>query len=160
MKTTFRISMRAAVFAAFLAILCQGCILIAHHSAYRPIHDYAKAGDVVHEREELAEHPDELNLPDDAGFTPLHLAAVRCRTNIVALLLEKGADMNRKAMDNATPLHLAAQEGCTDVVNMLLLKKGVAVNTRDNRGRTPLKRAEERNQDAIVQILRQHGGSE
>ena len=158
-KAKHQTSMRTTLFAVALAILCQGCPGTAHHSAYRPVHDYAKAGDVVHEAEELSKHPDELNLPDDAGLTPLHLAAARCRTNIVALLLDKGADVDREARDRATPLHLAAQEGCTNVVNMLLLKKA-KVNARDDKGRTPLKRAEEWNQPTAVQILRQHGGSE
>ena len=159
MKTKFPISIRIAVLAAVLAFFCQGCFLFTQHSAYRPIHDYARAGDAAQVAGELDKHPGDLNLPDDAGLTPLHLAAIRCRTNVVALLLERGADVNRKSKDGATPLHLAAQEGCTNVVN-LLLAKNAKVNAKDNQGRTPFKRAEQWNQDAIVQILRQHGGSE
>jgi ankyrin repeat protein len=54
---------------------------------------------------------------------------------------------------------LAAQEGCADVVNLLLIK-GAKVNVRDDQGRTPLKRAELWHQDAVAQIIRQHGGTE
>src|SRR2546423_1532473 len=101
MKTTT--SIRRLVYAAALTILCQGCVLFAQHSAYRPIHQYSRAGDVVHVADELAKHPDHLNLPDDGGLAPLHLAAIRCRTNVVALLLDKGADVNRKGeKDKAT----------------------------------------------------------
>lgn len=101
----------------------------------------------------------DLNLPDDAGLTPLHLAAGHCRTNVVALLLEKGAQPNSKAKGGATPLHLASQEGCADAVTMLLTG-GAQVNARDDQGRTPLKRAEEWRQDATVQLLRLRGGTE
>ena len=92
-------------------------------------------------------------------LTPLHLAASACHTNVVALLLDKGAKIDCAAKDGATPLHLAAQEGCADVVN-LLLAKGANVNARDDQKRTPLVRAEQWHQDAMVPLLRQHGGSE
>jgi ankyrin repeat protein len=45
------------------------------------------------------------------------------------------------------------------VVN-LLLAKGANVNARDDQKRTPLVRAEQWHQDAVVQLLRQHGGTE
>jgi ankyrin repeat protein len=75
------------------------------------------------------------------------------------LLLEKGADMNIMADDKATPLHLASQQGCADVVAMLLAK-GADINARDNQGHTPLARAKLWHQDAIVQLLQAHGGLE
>jgi len=141
------------------AVLCGGCVLFHKPSAYRPIHQYAIAGDVAGVAGELTKTPGDLNLPDDAGLTPLHLAALHCHTNVVALLLAKGAKVNQEATDDATPLHLAAQEGCTDAVTMLLAK-GAKVNTRDDQGRTPLKRAELWHRDATAELLRQHGGTE
>ncbi len=159
MKTTLQPSTRATVLAAALAMVCGGCFLFHQRSAYRPIHQYAKAGDAVGVAEELKKSPGDLNLPDDAGLTPLHLAALHCRTNVVALLLDKGAAVNRAAKDGATPLHLAAQEGCADAVTMLLAR-GAKANARDDQGRTPLARAKQWHQDAIVELLRQRGGTE
>jgi ankyrin repeat protein len=89
----------------------------------------------------------------------LHLAASNCHTNVVVLLLDKGAKVNCTSKDGTTPLHLAAQDGCTDVVN-ILMAKGADVNARDDQGRTPLKRAEQWHQDLTAQLLRQHGGIE
>ena len=67
-------------------------LLGAHpHSAYRAIHQYAINGDVAAVAAELAQHPDEVNLPEDHELTPLHLAAQNCHSNVVVLLLAKGA---------------------------------------------------------------------
>ncbi len=158
MKTMLQTSMRAAVLTAVLAIVCEGCFLLHQQSAYRLIHEYAEDGDVTRVAEELTKNPGNLDLPDDAGLTPLHLAAAHCRNNVVALLLDKGADINRKANDDATPLHLAAQEGCTDVV-MMLLSNRANVNARDDQGRTPLVRAEQWHRGDIVQLILKYGGS-
>ena len=140
-------------------VLGPGCAPAPKHSDYRSIHEYARNGDVTNTAAVLALSQTNLNLPDDAGLTPLHLAASYCHTNIIILLLNQGANVNATAKDGATPLHIAAQEGCAEAVNVLLLK-GASVNARDSQGRTPLKRAELWHQDAIVVILREHGGVE
>ena len=158
MKLKSRAFLPAA--ALTLVLTCQACFLIpAPRSQYRPIHQYAKQGDVALVSAYLATNAAGLNLPDDAGLTPLHLAALHCRTNVTAFLLEKGAAINRQGQGGATPLHLAAQEGCVAGV-LLLLDRGAKINPRDDAKRTPLKRAEERHQEAVAEILRQHGGKD
>ncbi len=102
MKTKLRTSVRAAAFAVALALVCGGCVLFHKDSPYRPIHQYAKAGDAAHVNEELSKHPGDLNAPEDAGLTPLHLAALHCHTNVVMLLLDKGAKVNKE--ERMTPL--------------------------------------------------------
>jgi len=160
MKIKFHTPIRTAILTVALAIACAGCFLIPlSHSSYRPIHEFAASGNVAAVAQDLATNSCDLNLPDDAGRTPLHLAATHCRTDVVLLLLNKGARVDAKAVGGATPLHLAAQGGCADVVN-LLLAKGAKVNARDDQKRTPLDRAVEWHQDAVVQLLRQHGGTE
>jgi ankyrin repeat protein len=158
MKIKFRPPIRTFVLTAALAIACAGCFLIPPaHSKNRPIHEYAADGNVPAVVQDLATNSHDLNLPDDAGRTPLHLAATHCRINVVLLLLDKGAKINVKAAGGATPLDLAAQEGCADVVNLLLVK-GAKVNTRDDQGRTALDRAVQWHRDAIAELIRQHGG--
>src|ERR1039458_1059816 len=111
MKIKLRTPIRTAILTAALAIACAGCFLIPPaHSTYRPIHEYAAAGNVAAVAQDLATNSDDLNLPDDAGRTPLHLAATHCHTDVVLLLLNKGAKIDPKAAGGATPLHLAAQE--------------------------------------------------
>jgi ankyrin repeat protein len=159
MKTKFHPSLATLLLTTVLAVAGAGCFHAPQHSAYREIHASARDGDVAQVAGDLAQNPGDLNLPDDAGLTPLHLAASACHTNVVALLLDQGAQIDRPAKDGATPLHLAAQEGCADAVNLLLVR-GADVNARDDQKRTPLVRAEQWHQDAMVPLLRQHGGSE
>ncbi|XP_021904287.1 potassium channel KOR1-like isoform X2 [Carica papaya] len=49
--------------------------------------------------------------------------------------LEKGVDINLADYDKRTALHLAACEGCIEIV-VLLLEKGADVNSTDRWGRT------------------------
>jgi ankyrin repeat protein len=159
MKTKYSIKL-------LLSLLWIGCILAgsgcwsAHpHSAYRAIHQYAINGDASGVAAELANNPNGVNLPEDDGLTPLHLAAENCHSNVVVLLLERGAKINATDKDKATPLHLAAQEGCSDVVTVLL-EHGAKINARDDNNRTPLLRAEQWHQEDVVLLLKKRGGTE
>lgn len=60
------------------------------------------------------------------GDTPLHSACRGGHKEIVSLLLEKGADVNRQNSWYETPLHIASTEGHLEVVR-LLLKRGADV---------------------------------
>jgi len=142
-----------------IALVWIICACANQHSLHRSIHDDARNGDAAVVAQDLTQDPGSVNLPDDAGLTPLHLAASYCHTNVMLLLLDKGAWIDARAKGGITPLHIAAQEGCADAVNLLLMK-GADINARDDQGNTPLKRAELWHQDVVVQILRQHGGSE
>ena len=56
----------------------------------------------------------------------------------------------------ATPLHIAAAKGLTDIVE-LLLSHGADVNAKAN-GWTPLKAAIENNHPDVAKLLRKHHG--
>jgi ankyrin repeat protein len=160
MKTQFFSPIRTTFIVAVLVITCSGCFLIPpKHSDYRAIHEYATDGNVAGLIQDLAAYPGDVNLTDDAGRTPLHLAATHCHIDAAKVLLEKGAKIEAKAAGGTTPLDVAAQAGCVDMVNLLLVK-GAKVNARDDQGRTPLDRATQWKRDEVVQILRAHGGIE
>jgi ankyrin repeat protein len=151
---------RVGVLTLVLAIGCNACFLVPPpRSAYMPIHRYARDGDAASVEADLTANPQDLNLPDDARLTPLHLAAAHCHANVVEILLNKGAAANRKGAGGAIALHLAAQEGCIDVV-VILVARGSKVNARDDARRTPLKRSEEWHQDVVAAFLRENGGTE
>ena len=137
-----------------------GCFLIpATYSKNRPIHQYAASGDTEAVTQDISTNKCDLNVRDDAGRTPLDLAVIHCQTNVISLLLDKGAKINIRAQGGATPLHLAAQEGCVAAIRSLLAK-GAHVNARDDQGKTPLDRALEWHQDDVAALLVQHGGKE
>ena len=59
------------------------------------------------------------------GFTPLFVAALKGCSQVVEILLEKGANINFFSKKGTTPLCVAAQNGHEQVVQ-LLLEKGRA----------------------------------
>jgi ankyrin repeat protein/catechol 2,3-dioxygenase-like lactoylglutathione lyase family enzyme len=87
--------------------------------------DACTRGDVQVLRALLANDPALARAADTrqahGGWTGLHEAARRKRTDAIRLLLEHGADPNaREAGDNTYPLHWAAAHGHIDVVRVLL----------------------------------------
>jgi ankyrin repeat protein len=66
------------------------------------------------------ERPEDLNLPDNAGNSPLQIAALEGFIDIVKFLLEKGADVDTRNIDKETPLIDALENGHLEVVKLLL----------------------------------------
>ena len=56
------------------------------------------------------------------GGTPLHAAANSGRTEVAALLIAAGGDVNADSRQLSTPLHLAVQLGNRELVELLLSK--------------------------------------
>ena len=140
--------------------LTGGCFLAPPpHSDYRPIHQYSLACAAQTVQAILQTNLAAVNLPDDSHRTPLHAAASRNCTNVIAVLLRAGAKLETKDQSGATPLHVAAQEGFTDAAAMLV-QAGADINARDNTGYTPLKRATLYEQPAVAELLRKFGGKE
>ncbi|XP_039136672.1 E3 ubiquitin-protein ligase XB3-like [Dioscorea cayenensis subsp. rotundata] len=81
-----------------------------------------------------------VNVRDDTGATPLHLAARHRRPNCVHILLENGAlscaSTGGYGFPGSTPLHFAARGGCLDCVRELLVW-GADRLQRDSSGRIP-----------------------
>lgn len=75
-----------------------------------------------------------LDVHDNSGNTPLHIAAIVGKPETVSwfasltwqvkLLLEKGADPNVKNSEGETPLHRAAESGVAEKVRILIQHKG------------------------------------
>ncbi|KAJ5581833.1 hypothetical protein N7535_000453 [Penicillium sp. DV-2018c] len=67
-----------------------------------------------------AERPEDINIPDNAGNTPLQIAALAGEAEIVKFLLEAGCEINTKNIDKDTPLIDAVENGNVEVVKLLL----------------------------------------
>ncbi|KAA3607959.1 MAG: hypothetical protein DWQ01_12810 [Planctomycetota bacterium] len=102
--------------------------------------------------------PQELNRLNPQ-FNPLHQAARFGRADLVAALLDQGADVNARALEGETPLIMALDEAWSaarDVATVeLLLAKGADPKLRDQAGHSPLELASRyaANRQALERIL-------
>ena len=94
-----------------------------------------------------------INEKDHLKDTALTWAAWTGQTQMVALLLERGANIDVKGMRGKTALAWAAEGGKQDIVT-LLLEKGAAPDLKDDDGKTALELAESRGQAAIAKQLK------
>ncbi len=99
----------------------------------------------------LLEKGAEVNKPNNAGVTPLILAAQNGHTAVTSALLEKGAEVNKPNNAGLTPLTIAAHNGHTLVVQRLL--EGGANKAMKSSGKTALEWARSKNHAAVVKLL-------
>jgi ankyrin repeat protein len=128
------------VFAAVLvAITLTGCKRKSKSPETRPktIQEAAKNGD-KDAVEEFLNQGARVNARDRFGLTSLHWATWHGNTNVVKLLLTKGANIHVKCREGGmTPLHYATAYGQVEIAK-LLISNGAEVNAKSKRGGTPL----------------------
>ena len=93
--------------------------------------------------------------------TPLCIATRAGHASTVAILLGYGANPNirfRLGQDNMTPLHVATILGLEEIAE-LLLKHQADPNARNDAGETPLLYATQRNNQALISLLRDDFGA-
>ncbi|KAL6060669.1 putative serine/threonine-protein kinase/receptor [Balamuthia mandrillaris] len=78
-----------------------------------------------------------INKKDGYEQTALHLACYSGYAEVVALLLQKGADVNVEDKNGWTPLHSAANSG-EFAISKLLIEKGADASATTSTGTTPL----------------------
>jgi len=92
---------------------------------------------------------------DHTDDNALTWAAYKGDSNMVALLLDRGADIDAKGFHGKTALCCAAQEGRIEVVT-LLLNRGADTRIRDKSGCAALDLARKLNHDATATLIEQH----
>jgi ankyrin repeat protein len=99
-----------------------------------------------------------VNARDNDGKTAIGWAAYKGHTEIVKLLLEKGADVNAKNNKGVTALMLAAEQNHMEITKLLLAKDAdINAKTTDN-GQTALMTAATKSgRTAIVRLLLENG---
>nr|CAB3267273.1 transient receptor potential cation channel subfamily A member 1 homolog [Phallusia mammillata] len=105
----------------------------------------------LNQPEKLFPGEKQLNMQNDAGFTPLHYAVMNQHVEICVLLVDHGADINKCDMDGRTALHLALfkldldersygardQETSNNSVLKYLLGNNASIDVKDKQDRTP-----------------------
>lgn len=118
---------------------------------------------VTHKHEEivrlLLENGANPDIKNKNGWTPLISAAFDGYSEIVSMLIKHGADLNAKEYKtNATALHLAAQIGHAETVEVLIAN-GANTEALQKNGATPLLMAVQQGQMTSVLTLLRNGAN-
>jgi ankyrin repeat protein len=119
----------------------------------------AKAGNLPAVQQLLAAAPELASARDESGATALHFAAWRGYAEIVAALLDAGAEVTAQWQDGhvgGTPLHAAAH-GNQRAIAELLIARGADVNATSCNGRSVMQETTLHNAKAVANLLRKHG---
>jgi len=95
-----------------------------------------------------------LEIRNRHGWTALtHAVRQRGAPEVVALLLERGADPNTAANDKLSPLHFAVERGKVSIVRMLL-EAGARVDARSDWHGTPLDMAKKADIRKLLELAK------
>ncbi len=148
-----------AIIVAFIAATLAGTYFIREGLLERAMIAAMHMDDRATVAELADSFPSPVNVRDEGRRTPLHWAAARNDTALVALLLSKGADVNARNSYGETPLLEGIGNGDRQL-NELLIAKGADVNAKDDAGNTVLQWALVNGRDDIAILLRQAGAKE
>ncbi len=111
-----------------------------------------RQGNLAAVRAIVEKNPALVTSADNAGFTPLHIAATAGRVDIVEYLLDRGADIEARTAGGQTPLFqtvpLVSQKAF-----VYLLERGANLNARDNEGKTILQFALSWQRPSMVDLI-------
>ena len=123
-----------------------------------PLHDAASRGDTKLIKALLDQNRDAIFVKNEAGTTPLYVAAANGRAEAVRLFLASGSEVDAKAARGTTPLYAAAVGGHIEVVG-LLLGAGAELNNASSMGSTPLHGAAANGRLEVVKLLLAKGAN-
>ncbi|WP_353270996.1 ankyrin repeat domain-containing protein [Wolbachia endosymbiont (group A) of Hedychridium roseum] len=121
------------------------------------LHKFTKEGDLVGVKS-LLEHEADFNVVDNENRNPLHYAIMHGHKKIAKLFVNQ-LTINSKDKNGFTPLHLAALQDDTELIDFLITK-GAKINEKDAKeGYTPLHIASLYGSKKSVQILIDSGAN-
>jgi ankyrin repeat protein len=158
-RKSTRIALVVLTIAGVLAIL----VFVIPMSYGQRLHRAVMRNDIQLVEQLLDESPQLLELRAHyLGMTPLHSAAHAKKTEVLELLIRRGADVNATCrLGNypeiwCNPLHVAAINGHLEGAK-LLIKAGTDVNWKAEGGETPLDYAVKNGHWDMARLLELHG---
>lgn len=118
----------------------------------------AKSGQLEKVKSLLAADPGMVHARDSDGSTPLHCATWKGHREIVALLLDAGADVNAQNKNEhwgTTPLHAAAHANQAAIAQMLI-DHGADLNAQDLTGQPPMHHTTFHKAKAVAKLLEKY----
>lgn len=94
----------------------------------------------------------ELDSLDANGFNFLHYSCIYSLTDLIPLLISKRVDLNSLTHSGSTALHLAARNGCEEIIRQLL-SYGANIRVRDSEGLYPADVARENRHIQLAEYL-------
>lgn len=116
------------------------------------LHSAAAVGEVKQVKKLLASGVD-VNMPDQAGLTPLMYAVQGGSHEVINLLLSAGVDLNRGGPQGNTALHLAAQQSDAHATEQLL-SAGADFTRHNTEKATPLYLAVQSGSPAVDLLIK------
>jgi ankyrin repeat protein len=134
--------------------------LLISRGAHVNLYEAAALGDLEIVKKTLEKEPSRVNSHSIDGFTPLSLASFFGNEEIVAFLLERGADPNLVARNSqkVQALHSSVAHGHY-VISKMLISHGANVNAKQEGGFTPLHEAAQSGNYEIAKLLIANGAS-
>jgi len=132
----------------------KGLVNVYSDAGWTPLHLAAHAGNKEIADFLLANGADvQAWSKNSLANQPIHAAGAGQQTELVALLLEHGAEIDSPEHGGFTALHLAAENGTLEMVKVLLTK-GANVTLKSDDGKTALDYAQEKGFTEIVELLK------
>jgi ankyrin repeat protein len=139
----------------FLAVSCVAAILTITGCAGPAVGSAVISGDVYSLAQTV--NKDNVNSVQD-GVTPLFTAVALNKTDVVKLLIDKGADVNLPIANGSTPL-VTAITMAGDPIKKMLIDAGADVNKGSTQGVVPLMIALGMKQTVIARLLLDKGAN-
>lgn len=99
----------------------------------------------------LLQHEADPSIPEELGFTPLHIATFVGSVEAIMLLIQGGAQVNTFNKSLVSPLHISVKRDFLDVTKVLV-KYGANLTCIDNRGKKPIDYAKS---PSMIQFLKE-----
>jgi ankyrin repeat protein len=131
--------------------------LILGCSQPKDIYDICRKGTVLELQALHEKSPNQINTPNNNGYSPLVLACYYNNKDVVSFLLQNGADVDFNS-SFGTPLMAAVVKNHQDIV-VQLLQKNATVNLSDESGTTALHYATMFRNTNTIQMLLEAGAN-